>query len=221
MNFLWTLIMLAAITAMLLVCPGGAVKAMTTGANNAVTLALTLMASYSLWLGFFKLVEKTRLSGAVARAIRKPLRFLFPGVSADAEKYLSMNISANFLGLGNAATPMGINAVLAMDDGEEKASPNLIMMLVLSATSFQLLPGTVIAMRIARGSSSPVSFLPANLIATSIATITGITLVKLLSRRKRRENASPSFASRRLFGLNRRPKPRTSQYSGAQGADKA
>ena len=114
MNFLWTLIMLSAITAMLLVCPGGAVKAMTTGANNAVTLALTLMASYSLWLGFFKLVEKTRLSGAVARAIRKPLRFLFPGVSEDAEKYLSMNISANFLGLGNAATPMGINAVLAM-----------------------------------------------------------------------------------------------------------
>ena len=70
--------MLCSIAAMVVIKPDGAVKAMTEGANNAVSLAITLLASYSLWLGFFRLVEKTGISKAVARLIRKPLNFLFP-----------------------------------------------------------------------------------------------------------------------------------------------
>ena len=75
MNILWTIIMLCSIAAMVVIKPDGAVKAMTEGANNAVSLAITLLASYSLWLGFFRLVEKTGISKAVARLIRKPLNF--------------------------------------------------------------------------------------------------------------------------------------------------
>lgn len=203
MNILWTIIMLCSIAAMVVIKPDGAVKAMTEGANNAVSLAITLLASYSLWLGFFRLVEKTGISKAVARLIRKPLNFLFPSASDRAKGYLSMNISANFLGLGNAATPMGINAVCALDDGAEKANTDMIMALVLSSTSLQLLPGTVIAMRVARGSAAPVSFLPANIIATVASTVIGISLVKILSaagRRRASEKASKKNNNRGSAG---------------------
>ena len=199
MNILWTIIMLCSIAAMVVIKPDGAVKAMTEGANNAVSLAITLLASYSLWLGFFRLVEKTGISKAVARLIRKPLNFLFPSASDRAKSYLSIN----FLGLGNAATPMGINAVCALDDGAERANTDMIMALVLSSTSLQLLPGTVIAMRVARGSAAPVSFLPANIIATVASTVIGISLVKILSaagRRRASEKASKKNNNRGSAG---------------------
>lgn len=181
MNVLWTIIMIAGIIAMLLVNPDGAINSMISGANNAVTLALTLLASYALWLGLFKLVEKTGISGFLTKLLRRPVNFLFPGVNDKAKGYLSSNIAANFLGLGNAATPMGINAVCEMDDKNGRATDGMIMLLVLSSTSLQLLPSTVIGLRAAKGSLSPASFLPACICATVLSTIAGITLVKLIS----------------------------------------
>ena len=152
--------MIAGIIAMLLVNPDGAINSMISGANNAVTLALTLLASYALWLGLFKLVEKTGISGFLTKLLRRPV---------------------NFLGLGNAATPMGINAADEMDDKSGRATDGMIMLLVLSSTSLQLLPSTVIGLRAAKGSLSPASFLPACMCATVLSTIVGITLVKLIS----------------------------------------
>ena len=181
MNALWTIIMIAGIIAMLLANPDGAINSMISGANNAVTLALTLLASYALWLGLFKLVEKTGISGFLTKLLRRPVNFLFPGVNDKAKGYLSSNIAANFLGLGNAATPMGINAVCEMDDKNGRATDGMIMLLVLSSTSLQLLPSTVIGLRAAKGSLSPASFLPACICATVLSTTVGITLVKLIS----------------------------------------
>lgn len=181
MNALWTIIMIAGIIAMLLVNPDGAINSMISGANNAVTLALTLLASYALWLGLFKLVDKTGISGVLTKLLRRPVNFLFPGVNDKAKGYLSANIAANFLGLGNAATPMGINAAGEMDDKSGRATDGMIMLLVLSSTSLQLLPSTVIGLRAAKGSLSPASFLPACICATVLSTIVGITVVKLIS----------------------------------------
>lgn len=199
MNLLWTIIMLASITAMIFINPDEAVNAMTAGANNAVSLSLSLLASYALWLGLFNLMEKTGISRFLARLLKKPVNFLFPDSSEEAKKFMTMNISANFLGLGNAATPMGINAVCAMYRGEDKASTDMIMMLVLSSASLQLLPSTVIGMRAAHGSAAPVSFLPACMLATVLSTAVGVTLVKLISfaekkvaTRKKRRSASDS-----------------------------
>lgn len=173
--------MIAGIIAMLLVNPDGAINSMISGANNAVTLALTLLASYALWLGLFKLVDKTGISGVLTKLLRRPVNFLFPGANDKAKGYLSANIAANFLGLGNAATPMGINAACEMDDKSGRATDGMIMLLVLSSTSLQLLPSTVIGLRAAKGSLSPASFLPACICATVLSTIVGITLVKLIS----------------------------------------
>lgn len=198
MNLLWTLIMLASVVAMIFANPDDAVGAMTAGANNAVTLALSLLASYALWLGLFNLIEKTGISNFLAKILRKPVNFLFPGSNEQAKKYMTMNISANFLGLGNAATPMGINAVCSMYEGNETATTDMIMMLVISSTSLQLLPGTVIGLRAAHGSTAPVSFLPACLLATVLSTFTGITLVKLISfAEKKLRNGNGKHRSRK------------------------
>ena len=196
--------MIAGIVAMLVVNPDGAINSMISGANNAVTLALTLLASYALWLGLFKLVDKTGISGFLAKLLRRPVNFLFPGVNDKAKGYLSANIAANFLGLGNAATPMGINAACEMDDKSGRATDGMIMLLVLSSTSLQLLPSTVIGLRAAKGSHSPASFLPACICATVLSTIVGITLVKLISFIEKRVVSRKNSEKRAKTGLRNR-----------------
>lgn len=195
MNVIWTVIMLVSIVIMAISSPENAVIAMTAGANDAVSLTLSLLATYALWLGLFALIEKTGIARGIAKILKKPLKFLFPGESEEAYGFISMNMSANFLGLGNAATPMGISAVENMVKEGDKASDNMLMFLVISSASIQLLPTTVIGMRAASGSSSPISFLPACITATAVSAGIGITIIKIMScirhrrRHERKERA--------------------------------
>lgn len=190
MNIVWTIIMLASIAALIFINPDAAATAMTKGANSAVSLSLTLLASYALWLGLFTLIEKTGLSDKLSKALKPVIGFLFPGADSETKKFIAMNVAANFLGLGNAATPMGISAVSSMYDGNKKANDNMIMFLVLSSTSLQLLPSTVIAMRISHGSIQPTTFLPACIIATVLSTFTGVLLVKIHALFKRKKSTA-------------------------------
>ena len=90
---------------------------------------------------------------------------------------IALNMSANILGLGNASTPMGIKAMQALDDGSGKATFSMIMLLVVNATSIQLLPSTVIGLRSSAGSANPADIILPTIIATAITTICGISLV--------------------------------------------
>ena len=182
MNVIWLIILFSGTTVMLFTNPDGAIKAMLTGANNSVNLALSLLSTYGFWLGFFALLEQTGVSEWINKLIRPLIRFLFPGISRESEKYVSLNMSANLLGLGNASTPMGIKAINSMYEGKDYASTNMIMLTVISATSLQIIPSTVIGMRIAHGSAFPTSFLFPSIVATVTSTIVGVLLVKLLSR---------------------------------------
>ena len=144
---------------MLFTDPDGAIRAMLTGSGNAVTLAMTLIATYGFWLGFFALMDKTGVSDFIAKILQPVIRLLFKDADDKTRKYISMNISANLLGLGNASTPMGINAINSMNKGAKYATTDMIMLVVISATSLQLIPSTVIGMRIAHGSNAPTAFL--------------------------------------------------------------
>lgn len=184
MSLVWLVIMLASITTLLFIDPSAALEAMIKGANDSVTLALNLVALYGIWLGVFEILDQTGISDKLARLLRPVVRRLFKGESEETEKYVSMNISANLLGLGNAATPMGIGAVGSMKPNEKnpnKASANMIMLIVISATSLQLFPSTVIGMRAAAGSANPADFLFPCMVATIASTVFGILGVKLLS----------------------------------------
>lgn len=205
--------LIAAISALLFTNPDGAVTAMITGSHAAVELAINLVALYGFWLGFFAILEKLNISAFISRLLRPLIRFLFKDLDEETEKYITMNMSANLLGLGNAATPMGINAINRLAKGKSYATTNMIMLIVISATSLQLLPSTVIGLRATHGSASPASFLPASIIATVLSTVIGVLLVKLLSRlfpdpspeqlRRRESEAACKQAARESRRLNR------------------
>ena len=185
MNAVWIVIMLASIATLIFVNPGAVLSGMITGAHSSVALALNLIALYGIWLGLFEIIEKTGLSGKLSKLLSPIIRFLFKGESRECEKYVAMNISANLLGLGNAATPMGINAVGEMKPNQKnakKASLNMIMLVVLSATSLQILPSTVIGMRAAAGSANAADFLLPCIAATVTSTVIGVLLVKIIGK---------------------------------------
>lgn len=200
MNVIWITILVSSVLAMITSNPDGIISAMLQGSSSAVELALTLVASYGFWLGLFALMERSGISKALAKLLRPIIRLLFGKVDDNTEKYLCNNVSANLLGLGNAATPMGVAAVRAMCGGNKTANRNCTMLLVISATSLQIIPSTIISMRIAHGSAAPTAFLFPCVVATVTSTIIGIGLVFLLfklfpyprKKSKRREKRGSS-----------------------------
>lgn len=180
MSKVWIIILLSSICTLLIKDPSAAVTAMIKGSHDAVSLAMELVALYAFWLGFFAVLERTGISNRLAKILHPVVRFLFPGVKDNTEKFITLNMSANILGLGNASTPMAIRAINSMDDDGGKASINMIMLVVISSTSLQLLPSTVIGMRASHGSANPTDFLIPCMIATVISTVLGIACVKIL-----------------------------------------
>lgn len=182
MAIIWLIMLTASLGLMIFTDPSAAVNAMVNGAHGAVELSLNLLALYAFWLGFFSLIEKLGLSRFLERLLRPVITRLFPSSNEETRKYIAMNMSANLLGLGNAATPMAIEAVKRMDKGDKKASTDMIMLTVISATSLQLLPTTVIGMRATAGSANPADFLFPSLVATVASTLIGIIGVKICSK---------------------------------------
>lgn len=191
---IWLIMLASSLGLMLFTDPASAVNSMITGAHGAVELSLNLLALYAFWLGFFSLIEKLGLSRGLEKLLRPVIKRLFPSCDTETRKYITMNVSANLLGLGNAATPMAINAINRMDKGDKKASTDMIMLTVISATSLQILPTTVIGMRATAGSANPADFLLPSLVATVLSTVIGIIGVKLCSKifdRKKKEKPLP------------------------------
>ncbi|MCM1368503.1 MAG: spore maturation protein A [Roseburia sp.] len=197
MAIIWFIMLAASLGLTLFTDPSASVNAMIDGAHGAVELSLNLMALYAFWLGFFSLIERLGLSRGLEKLLRPVISRLFPSCDAEARKYITMNVSANLLGLGNAATPMAISAIKRMDNGSPRASTDMIMLTVISATSLQLLPTTVIGMRATAGSANPADFLFPSLVATVLSTFIGIIGVKLCSKIFDREKRVGARENRR------------------------
>jgi spore maturation protein A len=157
------------------------------GAAAAVTLAIGLVGVMSLWLGLLRIAEKSGLVEKLARAARPVFRPLFPGVpdGHPAISAMLLNIAANMLGLGNAATPFGIKAMEEL----EKLNPTpgtatnaQVLFLAINTASIQLVPTTVIALRASAHSSDPAGILIPTLCATACALTVAVVLAKLLER---------------------------------------
>lgn len=162
--------------------PQTAFSVMLTGATNAVELALSLFAVYAIWLSVLEIMDKAGISKAVNKLLAPLWKRIFKGESDKALEYISLNFSANLLGMGSAATPMGIKAMEHMSKGREKASDNMILFLVFNATSIQLIPATVVGMRAAEGSANAADIILPSLLATVISTAVGVTLAKLCGK---------------------------------------
>ena len=168
----WLFMLISALITALIKDPSVAVAAMLGGAQNSVSLAMELVAMYGVWLGLFALLDKVGIADFIAKLLRPLIRFLFKGSSDEAQKYVSMNMSANLIGLGNAATPMGMKAVKLLGDEKESANTNVIMLVVISATSLQA----------AHDSANAADFLLPCIVATVLSTVIGVVLVKICSK---------------------------------------
>ena len=139
-------------------------SAVITGAQAGVTLSISMAGSLCLWSGVGKLMERSGMTTALSRLIRPLLYKIFPSTRKDTALagFLSANICANLLGLGNAATPMGIQAVKSMSRyaADGIASDEMCRLIVLNTASIQLIPATVAAVRASLGCASPFDILP-------------------------------------------------------------
>jgi spore maturation protein SpmA len=157
------------------------------GAKTAVTIALGLIGIMALWLGVMRLAEKAGLVQRIARGLRPIMRRLFPDVPAEhpAMGSMLMNMAANMLGLGNAATPLGLRAMRDL----ERLNPHpgtatnaMCTFLAINTASIQLIPTTAIAILVAAGSSRPTAIVGTALLATMCAATVAIISVKLLEK---------------------------------------
>lgn len=185
-NYIWSGMMLVAIvTAVINGRVDETVNAVFEGAQTAVSTLISFAGVMCFWCGLMKIAERGGLSRVICRIISPLVRFLFPGSGKKAQEYISMNMAANFLGMGNAATPMGMLAAGELDSenpSPEKPSVNMCMLVVLNTTAFQLVPTTIIALRAASGSAAPLSVMLPIWFASLCAVTAGTSAVKFMGR---------------------------------------
>ena len=161
-------------------------SAMLQSGINSVELMMTVTGGMALWSGIMAIAEKSGLTDAIAVVIRPLLRLIMPGLEkgSDAEKYVCMNISANILGLGNAATPPGLKAMREMAKHNRRLNGNpsneMVTFAVLNTASVQLIPATVMTLRSASGSSDPGGILPCVWITSICALTAGLLTCRAL-----------------------------------------
>lgn len=188
-NIIWlSMVVLATVTASYTNQMDALTKASFESAKDAVTLAIGLIGPMALWLGIMKVAEAGGLMRIVARRVRPLMVRLFPDVPHDhpAMSAMIMNMAANALGLGNAATPMGIKAMQELEKlAPEKgtATNAMCLFLAINTSSVTLLPLGVITIRAAAGAMSPAAIFIPSLIATTCSTIAAIVAAKMLSRK--------------------------------------
>ena len=166
MSWIWTGMVAISILAAIITGRGSALaSAVAQGAQSGITLVISMAGAICLWTGAGKLMEHAGFTGFLSKLLRPLLHRLFPTSKKDPSLAcsLSANICANFLGLGNAATPMGIQAAqrLAFYSSKGVASDELCRLIVLNTASIQLIPSTVAAVRSSLGCATPFDILPA------------------------------------------------------------
>ncbi len=157
------------------------------GADSAVKISISLIAIITFWLGIMKLAEEAGLVRALAWLARPVMRFLFPSVPKDhpAMGAIVMNLSANILGLGNAATPMGLIAMRELQKlnrGRDTASDAMCTFLALNTSCITLIPTTIIGIRLLYGSADPTEIVGPTIIATAFSMCVAVVVDRILRR---------------------------------------
>ena len=157
-------------------------------ATQTVDLTIKLFGTMCLWNGLMKIVQETSLIIRLSNLIRPLMRFLFPKMNEKDKEYkeITLNIIANLLGIGNAATPLGLKAMKTMQEKNTKkdtVTDSMAMFIVLNTASLQIIPTTVIAVRASMGSENPAQIILPVWIVTIITDITGIVASKILMKK--------------------------------------
>lgn len=182
MNKIWIILFVASIISLCVFDAGQVLNGLINASNRAVTLSLSLLAIYAIWIGLFTILEKSGLSAKLSKLLSPIINKLFGknNLSDESRKYVSMNISANLLGMSGAATPLGIKAIESMQkDNKDKTKVTfpMIMLVAISCSSVQFLPTSIIGMLSNAGSKNPSGIILPSIVCSIISTTVTILLV--------------------------------------------
>lgn len=184
MSILFAIMMTASIVALMVTNPSAILSTSLGAASSGVQLAITLSAIYIFWMGIIQIAIDSGLIDRLAKLMRPINRWLFGKQPPEVEKLLATNISANMIGAGNAATPAAIGAIERMaTPGQLKATTPMIMLFVLSATSMQILPTTIIGIMEKHGAQNAGFVILPTFLVSTITTLIGVLLVKFFARK--------------------------------------
>ena len=158
--------------------------------NDAINLTISLLGTMCLWCRIMQIANKTSVINKLTKILKPLIRIIFPKINTKIEKEISMNMIANILGLGNAATPLGLKAMKSMQEENPKKeilSDSMAMFIIINTASIQIIPTTVIAIRNSMGSSNPNAIVVPIWIASVITATAGIIITKIFIKLDKKE----------------------------------
>ncbi len=188
LNLIWTGMLLSSIVYSLFAGTTEEVsQAIFESCANCISFILKTGAVMIMWSGFMSVASESRLTDCISRILSPVIRFVFKGVKrgSEEEKLISSNLSANMLGLSNAATPLGVEAMKKLSEKSRNsiATNNMCMLAVVNCASLQLVPSTLIALRSAEGSTSPADIIVPIWIASLVTVVFAVLITKIFERR--------------------------------------
>lgn len=183
MNILFTIVFSVSTFLLLCVAPDQFLTALLDGAGKGAGVCVSLVATYAVWLGLMRVWEDSGVARGVSRCVKPLARWLFQTDDEETLQAVSMNMSVNVLGISGAATPYGMRAARLLDqaDNAEYASA---MLFVLNATSLQIIPTSIISLRVAMQSAAPYSILFPTIFASAFSTVLAVVLTRVFIPQK-------------------------------------
>ena len=188
MNYVWPVMVLFAFFASVVTGNMSALsKAVIQGGQDAVSLLLRLVSMLCLWGGIMEIAEKSGVTAAFSKLLSPVMRLIFPKLRKNeyALEAISMNITANILGLGNAATPLGLEAMRRLqlvNEDTNRASDEMVVFVVMNTAAMHVIPTTVATLRGQYGSQSPMAIMPASILTSACALFVAVFFAKLGNR---------------------------------------
>ena len=184
MNKIWLILLTLSIIALMFLDPTSVLAGLVGASNKAVSLSFELCAIYAVWMGIFSILEQTGVSKWFSKILSPIVNLIFgkKNISEKTKTYISLNMSANMLGMGSAATPLGLKAMeLMQQDNPKKDTVTypMQMLIVICCTVLQFLPASIMSLMSSAGSKNPSSIVLPSIIASLASTTIGIILVKL------------------------------------------
>ena len=189
-NYVWGFLIIISVICAIVTGNGeGVSSGLMNGAEKATKLLITLFGVIVFWSGIMKVAEKSRLTGKLVKLLSPILRKIFPDVdeSSNAFQAMALNISANLIGIGNAATPFGLKAMAELQKNnlrKDTATDSMVIFVVMNTASMQLIPATIGFLRDSYGSKEPFSIIPCVIICSFCALCVALLLAKGLNRVK-------------------------------------
>ena len=182
MNIIFSISIIVSIITLLFTSPESVLSSMLSGGEKALELTLKLSVIYAVWLGVFKIMENSGLANKFAKLFKPINKFLFGPLPEKANDYISLNLSANLLGMSGGTTPFGIKSIAELDK-HPKTDYVVSMFFVINATSVHLIPSSILALRSSLGAVNPSDIILPTILATLVSSVVGILLVKVFIKR--------------------------------------